>query len=252
MTQNIYDNEEFFAGYSQLRRSVEGLDGAPEWPALRALLPNLSGLKVLDLGCGFGWFCRWAHQQGAAHVLGIDVSERMLAQAKEATDDPSITYIKADMEYLELQPKSFDVVYSSLALHYVDNLTGLMAQAYRSLVPGGVLVFSVEHPIFTATLWPNWSVDNAGRKTWPVDSYLDEGPRSTDWLTKGVIKQHRTLATHINMLIQIGFVISHIEEWGPTQEQIAAQPSWADERHRPPFLIIAAVRGHQPAPRSAG
>ena len=78
MTQNIYDDEEFFAGYSRLRRSVEGLDGAPEWPALRALLPNLSGLKVLDLGCGFGWFCRWARQQGAARVLGIDVSERML------------------------------------------------------------------------------------------------------------------------------------------------------------------------------
>src|SRR4029077_14355101 len=59
MTQNIYDNEEFFAGYSGVRRSVEGLDGAPEWPALRALLPDLSGRNVLDFGCGFGWFCRW-------------------------------------------------------------------------------------------------------------------------------------------------------------------------------------------------
>ena len=66
MTQNIYDNDEFFAGYGQLPRSVEGLDGAPEWPALRAMLPDLHGLKVLDLGCGFGWFCRWAREQGAA------------------------------------------------------------------------------------------------------------------------------------------------------------------------------------------
>jgi ubiquinone/menaquinone biosynthesis C-methylase UbiE len=242
MTQNIYDDEEFFAGYSQLRRSVEGLDGAPEWPALRALLPDLRGRRVLDLGCGFGWFCRWARQQGAAQVLGIDISERMLARSRGATPDPAITYTKADMENLELQPNSFDVVYSSLALHYVNNLTGLMAQAYRSLVPGGVLVFSVEHPIFTATSWPNWSVDNAGRKTWPVDSYLDEGPRSTDWLAKGVIKQHRTLATYINMLIQIGLVISHVEEWGPTEEQIAAEPNWVDERQRPPFLIVAATR----------
>jgi ubiquinone/menaquinone biosynthesis C-methylase UbiE len=242
MTQNIYDDEEFFAGYSRLPRSVEGLDGAPEWPALRALLPDIRGCNVLDLGCGFGWFCRWAHQQGAAHVLGIDVSERMLARAKETTDAPSITYIKADMEHLQLQPKSFDVVYSSLALHYVDNLTGLLSQAYRSLVPGGTLVFSVEHPIFTATSWPNWSQDATGRKTWPVDGYLDEGPRLTDWLAKGVIKQHRTLATYINMLIGIGFVISRVEEWGPTEEQIAAQPSWADERQRPPFLLVAATR----------
>jgi hypothetical protein len=80
------------------------------------------------------------------------------------------------------------------------------------------------------------------RKTWPVDGYLEEGPRSTDWLAKGVIKQHRTLATYVNMLLRIGFVITHVEEWGPTQEQIAAKPAWADERQRPPFLLIAARR----------
>src|SRR6516165_8332198 len=135
MTQNIYDDEEFFAGYSRLRRSVEGLDGAPEWPTLRALLPDLRGRNVMDLGCGFGWFCRWARQQGAAHVLGIDVSEKMLARDRTATVDPAITYIRADMEQLDLQAESFDVVYSSLALHYVENLSGLMSQANRSLVP---------------------------------------------------------------------------------------------------------------------
>jgi ubiquinone/menaquinone biosynthesis C-methylase UbiE len=242
MTQNIYDDEEFFAGYSRLRRSVEGLDGAPEWPTLRALLPDLRGRNVMDLGCGFGWFCRWARQQGAAHVLGIDVSEKMLARGRTATVDPAITYIRADMEQLELQPGWFDVVYSSLALHYVENLSGLLSQAYRSLVPGGRFVFSVEHPIFTAPSEPSWSLNATGRKIWQVDGYLDEGPRSTNWLAKGVIKQHRTLATYINMLIRSGFVISHVEEWSPTEEQIAAQPNWADERQRPPFLLVSATR----------
>src|SRR6516225_1313570 len=220
MTQNIYEDEEFFAGYSRLRRSVEGLDGAPEWPALRALLPDLRGCNVLDLGCGFGWFCRWARRQGAAHVLGIDVSEKMLTRARTATEDIAITYTRADMEHLELAADSFDLVYSSLALHYVEN------------------------PIFTAPSQPGWSLDAGGRKIWPVDHYLDEGPRSTDWLAKGVIKQHRTLATYINMLIRLGFAISHVEEWGPTEEQIAAQPNWADERQRPPFLLVAA-RAHR-------
>jgi SAM-dependent methyltransferase len=241
MTQNIYDDEEFFQGYSRLRRSVEGLDGAPEWPALRALLPDLRGCNVLDLGCGFGWFCRWVRQQGAARVLGIDVSEKMLARARAASEDSAITYTRLDMEHLELPLALFDVVYSSLALHYVENLRGLMAQAHRTLVPGGRLVFSVEHPIFSATVWSEWLLDPAGRKLWPLDRYLDEGPRSTDWLAKGVIKQHRTLATYVNMLIGVGFAISHIEEWGPTEEQIAAEPGWADERHRPPFLIVAAT-----------
>jgi len=242
MTQNIYDNEEFFAGYSRLRRSVEGLDGAPEWPTLRALLPDLRGRSVLDLGCGFGWFCRWARQQGAAQIFGIDVSEKMLAKARGTTPDPAITYTRADMEQLDLPAKVFDLVYSSLALHYVENLIGLMFQTHRSLVPGGSLVFSVEHPIFTAPSQPEWSRNTVGHKTWLVDRYLDEGPRSTDWLAKGVIKQHRTLASYINMLIGVGFVISHVEEWGPTAEQIETEPSWADERQRPPFLLVAALR----------
>ena len=242
MAQNIYDDEEFFEGYSRLRRSLEGLEGAPEWPALRALLPDLRGLEVLDLGCGFGWFCRWARQNGAAHVLGIDVSERMLARSRAATRDSAITYVRADLEHLELAPASFRVVYSSLAFHYIEALDRLMAEVHRALVPGGRLVFSVEHPIFTAPVDPAWSVNAAGRKTWPIDSYLDEGRRSTDWLTKGVIKQHRTVATYVNMLVRCGFAISHVEEWGPTDEQIAARPDLAAERQRPPFLLVAARR----------
>jgi SAM-dependent methyltransferase len=242
MTQNIYDNEQFFEGYSRLNRSVAGLEGAPEWPALRALLPDLRGRGVLDLGCGFGWFCRWARQQGAARVLGIDLSQKMLARALAATEDAAITYRRADMEHLELKPAAFDLVYSSLALHYVANLGRLVAQVYSSLVSDGRLVFSVEHPIFTAPAEPQWLENASGRKAWPVDGYLDEGPRSTDWLARGVIKQHRTLATYINLLLRCGFALYHVEEWGPTVEQIAAQPKWADERQRPPFLLVAATR----------
>jgi ubiquinone/menaquinone biosynthesis C-methylase UbiE len=240
MTQNIYDNEEFFEQYSRLRRSVVGLDGAPEWPALRALLPNLHGRAVLDLGCGYGWFCRWARQHGAARVVGVDVSERMLARAGATTNDPAVTYIRADMEQPSLSPASFDLAYSSLALHYVANLDGLLAAVHRSLLPGGSLIFSVEHPIYTAPTNPHWAMDAAGHKTWPVDGYLDEGPRSTDWLTKGVIKQHRTTATYVNQLLRRGFALTHLEEWGPTNEQILADPELADERQRPPYLLVAA------------
>ncbi|MBV9019047.1 MAG: class I SAM-dependent methyltransferase [Alphaproteobacteria bacterium] len=242
MAQNIYDNDEFFAGYGKLPRSVEGLGGAPEWPALRALLPELRGRRVLDLGCGYGWFCRWAREQGAAQVLGIDVSEKMLARARADTKDGAISYRLADMEELDLSPGSFELVYSSLALHYVENLDRLMAQVHQALAPGGSLVFSVEHPIFTAPSNPAWSGDTPGGRAWPVDSYLNEGPRATDWLTKGVIKQHRTMATYLNMLLRLGFALRRVEEWGPSEEQIAAHPQWADERQRPPFLLIAAQR----------
>src|SRR5438094_10075131 len=128
MTQNIYDNPEFFEGYGRLPRSVEGLEGAPEWPALRALLPDLHGRKVLDLGCGYGWFCRWARENGAPDILGIDVSEKMLARAAAATQDKAIRYERADMEQLELPSAAFDLVYSSLALPSVQDVDRLMAQ----------------------------------------------------------------------------------------------------------------------------
>lgn len=68
MSQNIYDNPDFFAGYATLPRSAEGLNGAPEWTAMQTLLPSLAGKSVIDLGCGYGWFCRWAKEQGAARV----------------------------------------------------------------------------------------------------------------------------------------------------------------------------------------
>ena len=241
MTQNIYDDEEFFAAYSRLPRSIEGLDAAPEWPALRALLPDLRGRRVLDLGCGYGWFCRWARQSGAAHVLGIDVSERMLARARAAILDPAIDYVRDDLERLRLPPELFDLVYSSLALHYIEQLDAVFAEVSGALVPGGSFVFSVEHPIFTAPAAPDW-LDLAGHRIWPVDHYLDEGPRSTDWLAPGVVKQHRTLATYLNMLLARGFTISQVEEWGPSAEQIRARPALSDERHRPPFLLVAARR----------
>jgi SAM-dependent methyltransferase len=242
MAQNIYDDPTFFDNYSRLPRSLSGLEAAPGWPVLRALLPDLHGLAVLDLGCGFGWFCRWARAEGASRVVGIDISERMLARARAAAADGAIDYRRADLETVELSEASFDLAYSSLALHYVENLEVLLATTHHALVADGWLVFSVEHPIFTAPARPGWSVDPAGRKTWPVDSYLVEGPRRTDWLANGVIKQHRTVATYVNLLLRRGFTLSHIEEWGPTDDQIAATPGLADERQRPPFLIIAARR----------
>jgi SAM-dependent methyltransferase len=242
MTQNIYDDDGFFAGYSRLPRSLAGLDGMPEWPTLRAMLPDLRGRNVVDLGCGFGWFCRWAREQGAASVLGLDVSEKMLARARADTGDTAIAYQRADLERLDLPAGSFDLAYSALTLHYLENLDGMMAAVHRALVPGGSLVFSAEHPIYTAPAIPGWRVGQDGGKTWPVDGYLREGKRSTDWLANGVIKQHRTVATYFNLLIGLGFAIVRVEEWGPSEAQIAAHPEWADEVQRPPFLLVAARR----------
>jgi len=242
VTQNIYDTPAFFAGYSQMGRSLQGLAGAPEWPALQALLPLMQGLKVVDLGCGYGWFSRWAQEQGAEQVLGLDVSQKMLARAKEMTSSSAITYSIADLEQLDLPDAAYDLAYSSLAFHYIADLPGLFARIHKALKPGGRLVFSIEHPIFMAPRQPGWQVDEQGRKSWPLDSYQLEGPRVTDWLAKGVIKQHRTLGTLLNMLIKAGLSLSHIEEWGPSAADLVARPELAEELERPMMLLVAAQR----------
>ena len=242
VAQNIYDREEFFIAYSGLRRWVEGLDGAPEWPTLRAMLPDVSGLRVVDLGCGFGWFAQWAVQAGAASVLGNDLSERMLARAAASTADTRITYQRCDLDRIELPPVAFDVAYSSLTLHYLADLDRLTTMVHRSLVGGGVFVFSVEHPVYTSPSRPEFVADATGHVTWPVDQYLIEGPRTTDWLAPGVEKYHRTIETYLTCLRKAGFVLDNLIEWGPTAEQIAEVPEWAVELERPQFMLVGARR----------
>ena len=240
MAQNIYDNPAFFEGYAQLPRSVQGLDGAPEWPALKAMLPDLTGTSVIDLGCGYGWFCRVARELGACDVTGVDISEKMLARAAELTDDTQIHYQRSDLESLQLRENSLDLVYSSLALHYLPELDALFARVQRALKPGGSLVFSMEHPIYTCATRQGWLTDDNGERCWGVNHYQDEGKRVSNWLAEGVIKYHRTLGTTLNALIKAGLTISEVNEWGPTQTQVDAWPALAEEAERPMLVLIAA------------
>ncbi len=243
VAQNIYDDEAFFEGYSTLPRSVHGHDGAPEWPTLRDMVPDLRGRRVLDLGCGFGWFSRWAAENGAAEVLGIDLSERMLTRARTETSTTTVSYQQRDLDHVTLPSDAFDVAYSSLTLHYLEDLATFLVKVHAALRAGGVFVFSVEHPMFTAPSNPAFVASPDGSPTWPVDRYLIEGTRVTSWFAPGVVKQHRTIGTYINSLIAAGFQIDVVVEWGPNTEQIAAVPAWVHETHRPPFLLI---RSHHP------
>lgn len=187
MAQNIYDDKNFFDAYIQLPRQVHGLHGASEWLSFRSLIPDIKGATVLDLGCGFGWLCRWAGENGAKEVLGFDVSENMLAKAKDFPQDPAITYKQADLETLELPSNTYQVALSSLTLHYLVNLPALVAQVYQALSPSGCFVFSVEHPLYTAPRNPKFIKDEEGNKVWGLDSYLYEGPRTTNVCILGIV-----------------------------------------------------------------
>jgi len=241
--QNKYDDSGFFEKYSLMPRSVGGLEAAGEWSTFRAMLPDLRDKKVLDLGCGFGWHCRYARENHAKSVVGVDLSENMLERARTMTDDPHIEYRRLAIEDIDFAEGEFDTVISSLALHYVEDFEAICRKIYRYLTDKGSFVFSVEHPMFTALAAQDWYYSSEGEKLhWPVDNYHLEGPRQAKFLDNDVVKYHRTVATQMNALIASGFTITKISELQPTQEMLDSNPAWQEEVRRPMFLLVAAVK----------
>jgi SAM-dependent methyltransferase len=240
--QNVYDNPVFFEGYAALRRTESGLNAAVEQPAVRALLPpSLNGFSVLDLGCGFGDFARFAIDRGAAQVTGVDISKKMIASARQSAADDRIVLIRSPIETFDMGAGAFDLVVSSLALHYVENYSAVVKRVEQALRPGGRFLFSVEHPIATAEGTYEWQRDATGAKLhWKLDRYREEGPRESTWFVSGVVKYHRTVETYVNRLLEAGLVIRRLSEPEATADALSIRPDLADTRRRPAFLVLAA------------
>ena len=238
--ENAYDKRKFFEKYSRMERSVKGLEGAGEWHELKKMLPDFRGKRVLDLGCGFGWHCRYAAENGAQSVLGIDISENMLQEARRRTEDPRVEYRKISLEEYEYPENSFDAVISSLALHYVESFEDICRKVYRCLKPGGEFVFSAEHPIFTAYGSQDWYRDEKGNIVhWPVDRYFEEGKREAVFLGETMVKYHRTLTTYLGGLLKNGFQITGVVEPMPPESMMDI-PGMGDELRRPMMLLVSA------------
>lgn len=243
MKENKYDDAAFFAAYRQFPRSVDGLKAAGEWHDFQKLLPDFTNKRVLDVGCGFGWHCRYAADHGATSVLGIDLSEKMLQVAAEKTANPKIGYQRLAMEEMNFPANCFDVVISSLAFHYTPDFQAVCQQLNHCLAPSGQFIFSVEHPVFTAEGHQDWLYDADGKPGyWPVDRYFQEGQRDAVFLGQHVTKYHRTLTTYLNTLLQTGFTITNIVEPTPPQELLASVPGMQDELRRPMMLLVAAQK----------
>ena len=248
--QNIYDDPDFFAGYARLRDNPLSANAVVVDPCRDALLPPLTGKRVIDLGCGAGDFCRLAVARGAASVWGVDISERMLGAARSHAVSPDtetrLRYSRASLDaWMPDAPHAADVIVSVLALHYLENVTTVWANVAATLAPGGVFVFCVEHPIATARRTDNaWVRDPAtgAKRFWGVDNYADESERTAGWLVPGVRVYHRTLASYLNGVVNAGLRITAIAEPLPGDNAIAARPAFADERRRPAFLFVRAEK----------
>lgn len=240
MKEDKYDDPVFFKKYAEMTRSRLGLAGAGEWPALEKMLPPFKGKRVLDLGCGYGWHCKYAAEHGAKSVLGVDLSEKMQEIARQKNAAPQIAYCRGAMEDLVFSPASFDVVLSSLAFHYVRDFDALVQKIAAWLTPGGTFVFSVEHPTFTAYGSQDWYYDENGNILhFPVDRYFYEGQRDAVFLGEHVLKYHRTLTSYVGALLQNGFLLTDLKEPMPPAEMLDL-PGMLDEMRRPMMLLLRA------------
>lgn len=242
MKENKYNEKTFFEKYSQMSRSKQGLAGAGEWKTLEPLLPDFRGKTVLDLGCGYGWHCIYAAEHGAKHIIGIDISDRMLAVAREKTHFEQVEYRCTAIEDAQFEESSFDVVLSSLALHYIESFDMVAKQVSLFLKPGGTFLFSCEHPVFTAEGSQQWVTNPDGSIAhFPVDNYYYEGKRTANFLGESVTKYHRTLTTYLMGLLNNGFEITAVAEPMPPEDMLDL-PGMKDEMRRPMMLIVRAVK----------
>lgn len=240
---NAYDNERFFDEYAKMPRSKDGLRAAGEWHQLEPLFPALAGKAVLDLGCGYGWHCAYAAEHGAAQVLGIDLSRKMIEEAKRRNAKKQIEYRVCGIEEYEYPQAMWDCVVSNLALHYIADIEKIFQKVYQTLKPGGVFLFNIEHPVFTAGVCQDWIYTEAGKpQYWPVDQYFMPGRRSTRFLGCEVEKQHHTLTQILMGLLRRGFVLEVVEEAKPPEEMLHI-PGMEDELRRPMMLLVKAAAG---------
>lgn len=240
--QNIYDNETFFEGYIKLRENPDSANILEENPAVMSLCPDLKGKAVLDLGCGYGDNCRQFSEMDAKIVIGIDISGKMLEIANKENKTDNIKYYNIDMADIDTLNEKFDVVFSSLAVHYIEDFKALLSKIFILLNNNGVLIFSQEHPLTTAPIkGASWSRDEIGDVLhYNLTDYCRNGEREVSWIVDGVIKYHRCFSEIINDLCDSGFTIERMLEPIPTEEVIERLPYYKKDIDKPNFLIIKA------------
>jgi SAM-dependent methyltransferase len=242
--QNLYDDEAFFQGYSKIRANPLNTNVVIEQPYIRSLLSDLRGKRVLDLGCGAGEGCAEYLHRGAKHVVGIDISNRMIGEAKARNSHPGIEYQITSIEEYDFPAKSFDYVISSFVMQYLPDIGPVFRKISHTLAKNGRFIFSQEHPVITATIEDaGWHRDANGKKLhWKVDDYFLEGQRIYEWIVQGASRYHRPLQTVVDALLDAKFMIERIVEPTVTPEYAEKHSYFSDERRMPLILMIKAMK----------
>ena len=179
---------------------------------------------------------------GAEHILGIDISEKMLGYAEEHNKAENITYQRMAMEDIEEINRQFDLITSSLVFDYTEDFSGLMVKIRNLMKQDAELVFSMSHPIATAWdgAYDRYTRTETGERLYTnLSNYCVEGLRKVDWVVNGYERYHRTVSSLINALIGAGFIIEECQEAHISDEMRKQYPAlFGGTIHRPEFIFF--------------
>jgi len=217
-----------------------------EIPAMLDLIGDIKGKRVLDAGCGYGYYSLLLSKKGAI-VTGIDISEKNIDLAKKNASKNSVKckFFVCDMQDLSIfSSETFDLVTSSIVVGYLDDLKKAFLEVFRVLKPQGIFSFSENHPILKG----EWEKDReGGRLHWNLDNYFERSIIVSKWRTQsgGIIEtrsQHRTVQDYFDALTSIGFTIERLVE--PESINVGTLPKKHryETAKRIPYFILFKAR----------
>lgn len=244
--KNVYDNSDFFGEYQSMRTKEVNANNLIEIPIMKELLPDLTDKTILDLGCGEGGMSKYFITKGAKHVTAIDISKNMIKEAKKLNPSPKIDYLVLEMEKIDTLKKKYDIVFSSLAFHYVKDFYKLISDIYKLLKKDGLLIYSQESPINTCPVITDEKQKNKieidGKTYHLLSDYCNEGAREVFWNGISVTKYHRSYATIVNTLTQNKFKILDIKDSYASKKAIELCPKYVGQKDKPYFTFVRAKK----------
>lgn len=223
-----------------------------EKPAMRGLLPDLEGKRILCIGCGSGEECELLEAAGASKIHGIDTSKALIDLA--STSYPRHSFeVRAMEDLAPIAAESYDYVYSSLTLHYSDNWRPILGEVRRILRPGGVMLFSTHHPV----KWGSHVARGAEQDSFTMGyvrpktgepavqgDYLNSRKIEDLWFGNMRVEYfHRSMQEMLGDVIASGLKLRRFVEPSPVPSAKTENPAfWAIHSRIPLFLIMELAR----------
>lgn len=236
----VFNDEKRVSSYQSFRHRASSPNESLEKPIILELLGDVSGEKILDLGCGDALFARDLLLAGAQSYLGVEASQQMVQLAQKNLQDVAGEVVQQSMEDWSYPAAQFDLVVSRLALHYVADLEEQFGKVNRTLKSNGRFIFSIVHPVITSS-----DKSRAGgglRQDWIVDDYFSSGPRKV-FLSGVFVKQyHHTVEEIFISLQRAGFFVEQLRESRPQRDHFTDADLYERRKRIPLFLFFAGVK----------